>query len=396
MLIDAQQFLISSKSLGASSTTASGSTSGAGADTRPFLMELQSRLSALAATPETANQAVASSDATSVLAEFQSTINLFKGAQATASEGTASAKEQAEAVATRRSTLQQEFNTYFDTTQPGQVIQSGGGAVTRNADGSATWSGDGRTYTYNRTTSLEDVASNTGLGAEWASTYGVDLRQTGTTTSATIPATSTSDAVATAPFSTFEEFRAWEAGLGHTFAADYETPDYVNMMGLSLGGGEDEAFKRFVFFKNNPQYAADFESIHEGHLSQFPTDGTTLIKSDLTQMPSDVAAFYRENPDQLRLAEGFNMDPVLYKMQMDGTLTVPSGTNSSEWLMQNKWTAAGVVPNDNRVSYAQASYRGLDGTGAGNYRMAQYNAGTGGILDFDGKTYNAVTGAVMA
>lgn len=385
MLINAQQSLNSTQSLGTSTSQGSNSPLGGSVDARAFMLELQNQLTALASSIEVPSQAASSTNTASALANFQATVNLFASTYATLPSGSALDQGTAPTLAVGRSTLQQDFNTYFDSTSPNQVIQAGGGTVTRNSDGSATWSGDGRTYTYSRDTPLEAVASNTGLGAEWASTYGVDLQ-----------ASSTSTTAIKAPFGTFNEFRTWEAGLGSNFAADYEPPDYVHMMGLSLGGGGDEAFKRFVFLKNNPKYAVDFEKIHDGKSSQFPSNGSTLIKSDLAEMPTETAAFYRNNPDQLRMAEGFNMDPVLYKMNMDGTLAVPLGKNASEWMMQNKWTAAGIVPNDNRLSYTQAPYRGLDGTGSDNYRMAQYNTASGGILDFDGKTYNPVTGEVMA
>lgn len=193
-------------------------------------------------------------------------------------------------------------------------------------------------------------------------------------------------------FTDFDSFKTWESNLGGTFAADYETPDYVHMMGLSLGGGEGDAFKRYLFFKNNPQYAADFQAIHQGKLSAFPTDGSTLIRSDMTQMPTDVAEKYRQNPESLRLAEGLNMDPVLYQQRLDGKLDVPSGVNATEWLMQNKWTASGVVANNNRSTFATANYVGLSGSGNGNYRMARYGQETGQIIDFDGAIYDPTTG----
>lgn len=207
------------------------------------------------------------------------------------------------------------------------------------------------------------------------------------------------DAAATTdplPFTNLDEFRTWENGLGSTFSPDYQTPDYVKMMGLSLQGGDQDAVKRYVFFKDNPQYVADYEAIHSGAVSKFPTDGSTLIKSDLSAMPEETASYYKENPAALRMAEGFSMDPTLYKMQLDGKLDIPYGTNTTEWLTENKWTADGVVPNDNRATLAQADYIGLDGNGAGNYRLAKYDPANGLIVDLDGTAYDPLTGQASA
>ena len=198
------------------------------------------------------------------------------------------------------------------------------------------------------------------------------------------------------PFKDLEEFRVWEKGLGSTFAPDYQSPDYLNMMGLARNGGDQEAFGRYAFFKNNPQFAADYEAIHSGALSTFPTDGSTLIKSDLSNMPEETASYYKENPTALRMAEGFSMDPTLYKMQLAGKLDIPYGTNTTEWLAQNQWTSDGVVSNNNRLTLAQAEYRGLDGNGADTYRLAKNDPVTGLMVDLDGKTYDPLTGQLSA
>jgi len=170
----------------------------------------------------------------------------------------------------------------------------------------------------------------------------------------------------------------------------------VSVMGLSIGGDGADAFKRFLFFKNNPSYANDYQSIHSGSLSQFPTDGSTLIKSDLSAMPTATAAYFRSNPGALRMAEGFGMDPTLYKQTLDGSLDTTAIPNVSSWLTQNKWTASGVVANDNRLSQANADFVGLSGGGAGTYKLARYNGATGNIVDVDGKQYNPATGALVA
>lgn len=206
----------------------------------------------------------------------------------------------------------------------------------------------------------------------------------------------TTEAAVKAPFSNLEEFRAWERGLGDTFAEDYEVPDYVRMTAMSLSGGDQEVVGRYMFFKNHPEFAADYEAIRSGKLSQFPTDGSTLVKSDLTAMPSETASFYKKNPDMLLAAEGFNMDPTLAKMRTDGTVATPEGVNPSEWLMSNKWTADGVVPQDNRLVLAQAPYIGLDGKGADTYRLTTYDSATNSIINFDGTAYDPVTGEARA
>ena len=206
---------------------------------------------------------------------------------------------------------------------------------------------------------------------------------------------SAAEAACEAPFNSFEEFKSWEQGLGNTFAKDYKAPDYIHVMGLSFFGGDSAALKRYVFFKNNPECAVDYESIRSGNLSKLPTDKSTLVKSDLSKIPGEIAEFYQTNPNQLRLAEGFNMDPTLYKMYRDGKISIPENVNPSEWLMQNKWTPNGIVTNDNRATYAKADYIGINGDKAGNYRFAKYDSATGYIVDLDGTNYNPTSGQVM-
>lgn len=217
-----------------------------------------------------------------------------------------------------------------------------------------------------------------------------------TTKPATAPATTTDknpSATVKAPFGSFDEFKTWEKGLGSTFASNYQPPDYIRMIALPLSGGDADAFKRYVFFKNNPQYAVDYESIRNGNLSKFPTDGSTLVKSDLSAMDEKTAAYYKKNPSQLLAAEGFSMDPTLLKKRMEGDT---QGMGDPDWLTSHRWTANGVVESNNRVLYAQADYIGLDGKGAGTYRLAKYDAATGKILDLDGKLYDPITGEAQA
>ncbi len=202
-------------------------------------------------------------------------------------------------------------------------------------------------------------------------------------------ATKASTTSVTAPFDNFQEFKEWEKGLGNTFAKDYKAPDYVKMIALSLSGGDSDAFKRYMFFKNNPQYAVDYESIRNGNLSKFPTDGSTLVKTDLSKLDTETAAYYKKNPGQLRMAEGFNMDPTLLKKRLNGDA---EGISDPDWLTNHKWTATGTIESNNRTMYAQAAYIGLDGKGTDNYRLAKYDSATGHIIDFDGRTYDPITG----
>ena len=305
---------------------------------------------------------------------YQPTVNLSSKAQtSTSAAGTPKGREQ----------LEKDFKAYFEQSQPGQVVQIINGAVTRNADGSATWQGRDRSYTFNASTSIDDVARNSGLGQEWAKSYGVDWGSKPVTRSVQ------------APFTDFQSFKTWEQGLGHDFAPNYEVPDYISVAGLSLTGGESEAFQRYVFFNNHPDIAADYQNIRSGGLSAFPTDGSTLVKSRLSDMPVEVAAFYRANPDALRVAEGFNFDPVLSRLQSQGEVEVPEGMDTTDWLSHNKWTPTGIVANDNRLSYANADYIGLSGTGASTYRLAQWDVATGGLRNTDGKLYDPSTGSLM-
>ncbi len=208
--------------------------------------------------------------------------------------------------------------------------------------------------------------------------------------------TGATQAAAKAPFNNLEEFRQWESELGDTFAEDYEVPDYVRMISMSLSGGDQEAVGRYMFFKNHPEFAADYEAIRSGKLSQFPTDGSTLVKSDLTEMPAETASFYKKNTAMLLAAEGFNMDPTLAKMRRDGLVEVPDGVNPSEWLMSNRWTPDAIVAQNNRVVFANAPYIGLDGKGADTYRLTTYDSATNSIINYDGIAYDPVTGEAKA
>lgn len=245
------------------------------------------------------------------------------------------------------------------------------------------------------------AAAGTAAGAtssdKTAYTSTTNLYAKSTTPSAATSSTTTAEkAVAPVHFKNLEEFKQWEKGLGATFAADYEPPDYIRMHAMVLSGGDDTVVGRYMFFKNHPEFAADYESIRSGNLSKYPTDGSTLVRSDLSKMSEETAAYYRKNPSALLAAEGFNMDPTLARMRMNGEINPPTGIDASEWLMSSKWTKEGIVAENNRVAYANADYIGLDGKGAGTYKRSRLDTATGNIINYDGRIYDRLTGEVKA
>ena len=282
----------------------------------------------------------------------------------------------------------------LDVSQATSLLQSLGisssvanKAVERSAQSAGT---DAQAFLKILQQNLKELTASTPSSAS----AGAVPSQLSTGTSSASQAENATNAAATAstvkaPFGNFQEFKEWEKGLGDTFAKDYKAPDYVKTIALTLSGGDSDAFKRYMFFKNNPQYAVDYESIRDGNLSKFPTDGSTLIKSDLSKMDTESEVYYKKDPSQLQAAEGFNMDPTLLKKRMEGDT---QGGNDPEWLTNHKWTATGVIEGNNRAMYAQASFIGLDGKGADNYRLAKYDNATGRIIDFDGRSYDPITG----
>lgn len=296
-----------------------------------------------------------------------------------------------------------------DVTQASNLLMSLGvsqstaskAATRASQDGSAQ---DAQTFLGNLQKALSNLAHDsdqTSPKTSSTSTLSVAATTTTNTTKPTILAagSTTKSEAATSdvkpPFGSFEEFKHWESNLGSTFSAKYEVPDYIRAMGLSLAGGEQDAFKRYTFFKNNPAFAVDYESIRNGGLSKFPTDGSTLVKSDLSTMPTRIADYYKENVDQLLAAEGFNMDPTLARMRMEGTVNVPTDGNTTEWLMSNRWTEQGIVAQNNRLHYANADYIGIDGKGAGTYKLAKWDLATGNLVGADGERFDGTTGKVI-
>jgi len=187
-----------------------------------------------------------------------------------------------------------------------------------------------------------------------------------------------------------EKFGDWFNGLRYNaqFAQGYEVPDWLRATGLSIGGnaGEDFEFQMYLFFKNNPKLAEDYQRIMTGGRSQYSTDGSGLIRSDLDSMPAEVAAYYRANTAELLAAEGQGFDPVLaYMNYFHGPqsigVTDARNTNISEYLRANRWTNGGVVANNNPLSYANTGF-------AGGYAFARWDTSNGTIVNIDGRIYS--------
>jgi hypothetical protein len=150
---------------------------------------------------------------------------------------------------------------------------------------------------------------------------------------------------------------AYSQLLNARFGADYEVPDWVKSSGFMLNRDRETVND---FFARNPQYAEDWSNITSGGKSKFSTDGSGLVKSNLNNMQSGVADYYRNNVDELLSNEGFNFDPTLAYMnyhQGSGSLGLnPKNTNISEWLQNNKWTPNGVVGNNNVRDYGRTAF----------------------------------------
>ena len=165
---------------------------------------------------------------------------------------------------------------------------------------------------------------------------------------------------ATTPFSSLDEFIKWERDLkiNAKFNSNYKVPDYIRL--AFMNSGPESAGSRYNFFIDNPQYVEDYANIHNGQLSKFPTDGSTLTRSKLDNMPPEIAAYYREHNDELLAAEGFGFDPVLARKVYTGEIALPYGVNKTEWLRSHAWTPNGIVEKNNVVAYAQTDYNGYN------------------------------------
>lgn len=185
----------------------------------------------------------------------------------------------------------------------------------------------------------------------------------------------------------FEKFKAWYVGLRTTAGEmnkDYKVPDWLRVTGFAEDSSDKELFGQFLFFKNNPKYAKDFQDILSGGTSSYDTSGASLVKTDLTKLPTNIAEYFKGNIPELLQYEGMGFDPVLaYEVYKNGPEQYgldPKDTNIATWLRGHKWTPNGVVANDNPLSGAQAGYR--------NYNVARYDSSMGAVVDVDGTIYS--------
>lgn len=189
----------------------------------------------------------------------------------------------------------------------------------------------------------------------------------------------------------FDKFQAWYKGVVSNPAnpmmnENYKVPDWLRVSG-ELGGRAstpEELFGRYLFFKNNPEYASDFETIFGGGTSKFSTSGKDLVKSDLSKMPTEVAEYFKNNTDSLLSYEGSGLDPVLgyqlYKYGPEYFGLDPKKNNFTDFLRNNKWTPEGIVANRNVIDYSNANY-------AGGYKLSKYDTTTGNVVDINGQIY---------
>ena len=189
--------------------------------------------------------------------------------------------------------------------------------------------------------------------------------------------------------SSFDKFKAWYQGLatnanvGALQSAGYQVPDWMRVGGMAGDSTDKELFGSYLYFKNNPQFAKDFEQVMTTGRSSLPTDGSTLVRSDLSKMPTDAAEFFKNDRNSLLSYESFGLDPVLaYKLYKDGPgqfgLDIKR-ENFTEWLRTHKWTEGGIVESNNTLDTAKP-YAG--------YNLARYDTSTGNIVNLDGTIYS--------
>ncbi|MDD2178154.1 hypothetical protein OIN59_11980 [Acidovorax sp. D2M1] len=245
--------------------------------------------------------------------------------------------------------------------------------------------------TYEAITSVAEAVENLRGDFQNGSTKpgGANTVGGGTTPSAGGGAVPRANYGADEALTSFEKFKAWYAGI--RVNADprvlmnegYQVPDWMRVHNGADDATDKEQFGSYLFFKNNPQYAKDLEQVYSTGRSSYATDGSTLVRSDLSKMPTDVADYYRNNRDELLASEGFGLDPVLaYQLYNFGPQQFGlDGKRQSftEWLQTTKWTPEGLVANNNVVSYAQMGYS--------NYNLARWDTSSGNIVDVDGRMY---------
>lgn len=186
----------------------------------------------------------------------------------------------------------------------------------------------------------------------------------------------------------FDKFEAWFQGLMTNAPTSllqsdsYQVPDWMRMAGFFGTGAQQDTFGTYLYLKNNPQFAQDLQQIMTTGRSSLPTDGSTLVRSDLSKMPTDAAEFFKNDRNSLLSYESFGLDPVLaYKLYKDGPgqfgLDIKR-ENFTEWLRTHKWTEGGIVESNNTLDTAKP-YNG--------YKLPRYDNATGNIVDLDGRIY---------
>lgn len=188
----------------------------------------------------------------------------------------------------------------------------------------------------------------------------------------------------------FEKFKAWYTGLksnadpSKLMGTGYEVPDWLKVSNFGADSYDDkDLFGSYLFFKNNPQYAQDYQQIIDTGRSSYATDGSTLQRTDLSKLPKEVADYYSSNRNELLATEGFGLDPVLaYQLYNfgPGQFGLDGKKQSfTEWLQNTKWTPQGLVSNNNVVDLAQMGYS--------NYNLPRWDTSSGNIIDLDGTIY---------
>lgn len=185
----------------------------------------------------------------------------------------------------------------------------------------------------------------------------------------------------------FDKFKAWyqghatNANVAALQSSGYQVPDWMRVS--HAPSTDDEMFGAYLFFKNNPQFATDFEQVMTTGRSSMPTDGSTLVRSDLSKMPSDAADFFANDRNSLLSYEAFGLDPVLaYRLYKDGPEQFGLDIrreNFTEWLRTHMWTPDGIVESNNTLDSA----RPYDG-----YKLPRWDTSTGNIVDLDGRIYS--------
>ncbi|MFT3814617.1 MAG: hypothetical protein QM740_14765 [Acidovorax sp.] len=183
----------------------------------------------------------------------------------------------------------------------------------------------------------------------------------GSTASATT-STSTTASTSTAASATDTGNIDYYDKLVHaTLNPDYKAPDYIRM-NFSVDWDKD---RLNTFMNANPQYAADFLNVTSGGLSQYSTDGSSQVKTDMSTLSADDQAYFKGHVAELRVLEGLGLDPALTHHVNMGSASIPQGTDATAYLQSHKLNADGTIVASNNVqAYANAKPIGINGVGS--------------------------------